>query len=187
MVGNSIKEVLHHDYNDVEHLQSVAAIPHLIENGIYITSERNTGSKDIDRFDYYVCGLKIGGEDYTVKMVISEKSNGKRYYDHNLVEIEKGKLLDHISGQAVITGFGTTPGTKPTTNTERKVNSLVSLLQTNPQEIASAEARMREILDEVKREKGYTADNDYQGSLAFNGAAPSSNAYFDTREELADA
>ena len=91
MVGNSIKEVLHHDYNDVEHLQSVAAVPHLIENGIYITSERNTGSKDIDRFDYYVCGLKIGGEDYTVKMVISEKSNGKRYYDHNLVEIEKGK------------------------------------------------------------------------------------------------
>ena len=46
---------------------------------------------------------------------------------------------------------------------------------------------MREILDEVKREKGYTADNDYQGSLALNGAAPSRNAYFDTKEERAEA
>lgn len=70
------------------------------------------------------------------------------YYDHNLVNIEKGKLLDHVGRQAVIDGFGTTPGTKPTTNSERKVNELVSILQVNPQEIAEAEVRMHEILDE---------------------------------------
>ena len=58
---------------------------------------------------------------------------------------EKGKLLDHISGKAVIEGFGTTPSTKLTTNSERKVNTLLSILQTNPEEIAEAEARMREI------------------------------------------
>jgi len=50
--------------------------------------------------------------------------------------LEKGKLLDHKSGKAVIEGFGTTPGTKPTTNSEHKVSKLVSILQTNPQEIA---------------------------------------------------
>lgn len=50
--------------------------------------------------------------------------------------MEKGKLLDHKSGKAVIEGFGTTPGTKPTTNSEHKVSKLVSILQTNPQEIA---------------------------------------------------
>lgn len=53
----------------------------------------------------------------------------------------------------------------------------------NPQEISSAKARMREILDEVKREKGYSDDSSYQGTSAFNGAAPSKNGYFETKEE----
>ena len=53
----------------------------------------------------------------------------------------------------------------------------------NPQEISSAKARMREILDEVKREKGYSDDSSYQGTSAFNGAAPSTNGYFETKEE----
>ena len=97
---------------------------------------------------HYVCGLRIGGEDYTVHALVAVDDKGNRYYDHNLVIIEKGKLLDHISGQAVIDGFGTTPSTKLTTNSDRKVTKLISLLQTNEQEISSAEARMREILDE---------------------------------------
>lgn len=46
---------------------------------------------------------------------------------------------------------------------------------------------MREILDEVKREKGYSDDSSYQGSLAFNGVAPSKNGYFETKEERAEA
>ena len=66
--------------------------------------------------------------------------NGDRYYDHNLTRIEKGKLLDHISGKAVIEGFGTTPGTKPTTNSERKKedsfpflgHSIVSCIDDSP-------------------------------------------------------
>ena len=97
---------------------------------------------------HYVCGLRIGGEDYTVHALVAVDDKGNRYYDHNLVNIEKGKLLDHISGQAVIDGFGATPSTKLTTNSERKVNKLISLLQTNEQEIRSAESRMRDILDE---------------------------------------
>lgn len=42
---------------------------------------------------------------------------------------------------------------------------------------------MRSLLDEMARRRGYTSSIDYQGSLAFNGAAPSRNAYFDTKEE----
>ena len=57
-------------------------------------------------------------------------------YNHNQINIEKGKLLDHESEKAVINGFGTTPGTKPTTNSERKINNLITILQTNPQEIS---------------------------------------------------
>ena len=91
--------------------------------------------------------------DYTVKAVISNTKDGNRYYDHNLTHIEKGKLLDHISGKAVIEGFGTTPGTKPTTNSERKVNKLVSILQTNPQEIAEAQEKIQQTEEERTRRK----------------------------------
>ena len=47
-------------------------------------------------FRYYVCGLNIGDENYTVKAVVAVQPNGDRYYDHKLSEIEKGKLLSII-------------------------------------------------------------------------------------------
>ena len=93
MVGkNAIKEVLNHDYKNAEQLQSVAAIPQIIENAVYIESQANTDDKvDAEKFDYYVCGMKIGGEDYTVRAVIVTPKEGTRYYDHKLSKIEKGK------------------------------------------------------------------------------------------------
>ena len=100
--GNSrggIREILQHDYKDVEHLQSIAAIPHIIENSIFIDEQPN---EDLERypgvksFSYYVCGLKIGGVDYTVKAVIANQNNGERYYDHKLTNIEKGELLSIV-------------------------------------------------------------------------------------------
>ena len=184
--NGGVNEVLQHNYKDRPHLQSVAAIPQIIQKSILISSEANRDkakNPDVVEYQHYVCGLKIGGMDYTVHALVAVDAKGNRYYDHNLVEIEKGKLLDRISGQAAIDGFGTTPGTKPTTNSERKVNDLVSLLQTNADEIARAEEKMRSLLDEMARRRGYTSSIDYQGSLAFNGAAPSRNAYFDTKEE----
>lgn len=39
------------------------------------------------------------------------------------------------------------------------------------------------MVDEAAKKAGYTNDSSYQGSLAFNGAAPSSNGYFLTKEE----
>lgn len=43
------------------------------------------------------------------------------------------------------------------------------------------------MLREEARRKGYSEDTSYQGSLAFNGAAPSKNGYFETREERKQA
>ena len=43
----------------------------------------------------YVVGLKMGEEDYTVKLAIGVK-NGYTYYDHALTPIEKKKLLRSI-------------------------------------------------------------------------------------------
>ncbi len=139
--NGGINEVLQHDYKDVEHLQSIAAIPQIIENGIYIASEINEDvekNPNVSEYQHFVCGLRIGGEDYTVRSVYAVDKNGDRYYDHKLTHIEKGKLLDSLVGitnpgfsQATDeVGFGTTPGTKPTTDvSDGKDKKLISLIK----------------------------------------------------------
>ena len=127
-----VKEVLNHDYKNVEQLQSIAAIPQIIENSIYIDSQKNTDpekNRDVSMYHYYVCGLKIGNTDYTVRAVIAEQPNGNRYYDHKLTRIEKGKLLDSLSGI-------TTPGFNQKTSliSDIKDTKLFSILQTNDEE-----------------------------------------------------
>lgn len=89
------------------HLASIAAIPQIIENSIYIDSvknENNDKHPEVEKYDYYVSGLKIGNVDYTVKAVVAQSKNVERYYDHKLTKIEKGKLLStlpviHKSGE----------------------------------------------------------------------------------------
>lgn len=138
--NGGVNEVLQHDYKDAEHLQSIAAIPQIIENSLYIDSRENLDTDknpDVKEYQYYVCGLKIGNEDYTVRSTIAVDKNGNRYYDHKLAQIEKGKLLDQINDQAVYNvGFGTTPGTKPTTDSSLyKDKILFSLLQANSSKV----------------------------------------------------
>ena len=100
--GNSrggIREILQHDYKDKEHLQSIAAIPRIIEDSIFIDELPNEDVgkyPGIKSFSYYVCELKIGGSNYTVKAVIANQYNGIRYYDHRLSSIEKSELLSII-------------------------------------------------------------------------------------------
>lgn len=127
---NGIKEVLHHDFKNIEQLQSVAAIPQIIEKSIYIDSMPNNDSKvDAEKFDYYVCGLNIGRVNYTVRSVFVTLKDGTRYYDHKLTKIEKGKLLDSL--------FGTTPGFNQETSlaSEYKDTKLISLLQANSSKV----------------------------------------------------
>ena len=128
---NGVKEVLNHDYKDIEQIQSIAAIPQIINNAIYIDSADNENTnKDVSKYHYYVCGLKIGDEYYTVKAVIAEQNNGERYYDHKLTKIEKGKLLDSLSGI-------TTPGFNQETSlvSVGKDKRLLSILQTNSSKV----------------------------------------------------
>lgn len=162
--GNSrggIREILQHDYKDVEHLQSIAAIPQIIENSIFIDELSN---EDFDKypginsFSYYVCGLKIGKEDYTVKAVIANQSNGERYYDHKLTHIEKGKLLSIIPTIQKAGMEGNSP------LSEVKDKRLLSILQADedimfrdgdevrPEEQAAAVART--LYEEAVRDTG---------------------------------
>ncbi|MFZ7187306.1 hypothetical protein ACLSY8_05145 [Avibacterium avium] len=92
----AVKEVLSHDYKDPDHLQSIAAIPQIIEEAIYVDSlpnEDKAKHPHITSYDYYIAGLNIGGDDYTVRAVIANADTGERYYDHKLTDISKNELL----------------------------------------------------------------------------------------------
>ena len=152
--NGGLKEVLQHDINDAAHIQSVAAIPQIIENAVYIDSAENRDvnkNPQVAKYHYYVCGLKIGGEDYTVRMVEAEEKDGSRYYDHKLTHIEKGKLIDELAllNLSSSTELSSTPGTgtgernRPTNRGETqtvpvsdvKDKQLLSLLQVNSSKV----------------------------------------------------
>ncbi|MCD8304937.1 MAG: hypothetical protein LUC86_08975 [Prevotellaceae bacterium] len=121
-----------HDERDKAHFQSIAAIPDLIRNAVFVDELPNKkGNGKFQSYRYYVCGLRIGGEDYTVKMVVGVK-NGKKYYDHSLTGIEKGRLLDLIGGAAGAEGFKATADESPSyAPGKRKDTRLFDILQTN--------------------------------------------------------
>lgn len=121
---DGIQKVTSHSMGNEAHLKSLAAIPLMIENSIFIDevpNEKNNGK--YARYRYYVCGLKIGGEDYTAKITIGVKG-GYKYYDHSLTQIEKGSLLDNIDA------LSTTYDDKGTTlSSVGKDSRLLSILQ----------------------------------------------------------
>lgn len=101
VVSSGLKELLRHDTaKDRVQAQSIAAIPELIRNAIYVYKETNESpivNPFILEYRYYLCGLQIGHADYTVKMVIAVDKDNNRYYDHKLTQIEKGKLMDMVA------------------------------------------------------------------------------------------
>ena len=172
--NGGLKEVLQHDVSSTAHIQSIAAIPQIIENAIYIDSVENEDKEknpNVSRYHYYVCGLQIGGTDYTVKAVIAEQNNGDRYYDHKLTAIEKSNLIDRIdeisssftedetainqspqSGLSSTGESGETKQSRPAANGEETIFSpvsdikdkrLLSLLQTNSSKVVDENGEPR--------------------------------------------
>lgn len=133
--GNSrggMREILQHDYKDIEHLQSIAAIPQIIEKAIFVDEAPNEDAErypGVKSFRYYVCGLKIGNTYYTVKAVVAVQNNGDRYYDHKLSSIEKGKLLSIIP---TIQKAGIENYLPPSVGKDKR---LLSILQTNSSKV----------------------------------------------------
>ncbi|WP_418496080.1 LPD38 domain-containing protein [Coprobacter sp.] len=124
------KKVTSHSMGNEAHLKSIVAIPQLLGNAIFIeerTNEKRNGK--YDSYRYYVTGLKIGNENFTVRLTIGVK-NGKYYYDHYLTEIEKGNLIEIANG---FTPTGDAPVPSYTVGEDTR---LISLLQTNGQENA---------------------------------------------------
>lgn len=133
--GNSrggMREILQHDYKDIEHLQSIAAIPQIIEKAIFVDEAPNEDAErypGVKSFRYYVCGLKIGNTNYTVKAVVAVQNNGDRYCDHKLSSIEKGKLLSIIP---TIQKAGIENNLPPSVGKDKR---LLSILQTNSSKV----------------------------------------------------
>lgn len=129
-----VNKVTSHSMGSEAHLKSIAAIPEMLRKAIFITREQasKTGAQ-YPEYEYYAVGLKIGDVDYTAKVTIGVDENGNKFYDHALTEIEKGKLLDQINGQAVSPGFISTE-INPSV-TKGKDTKLFSILQTNSSKI----------------------------------------------------
>jgi hypothetical protein len=126
LTAGAFSELQQHDFKDVEHLQSYAAIPQIIENAIFIDERPNEDvqkHRNVSGYQYYAVGLTIGGVAYTVKAVVAVE-RGKRYYDHKLTKIEKGRLLD------IISAIPTAGEAKRSPLSEYKDKRLFSILQT---------------------------------------------------------
>ena len=136
------RKITTHDRYNKDYLRTFAAIPQMIENAVYLGEEPNEkGNSKYDKYRYYVCGLKIGGRDYTARLTIGER-NGKWYYDQALTEMEKGDLIEQVPTQSsVLSARGSPNGFID--------NRLISLLQENNSENSS---RLRFLLRQDRRE-----------------------------------
>lgn len=133
---NSLREVSFHSFNEVD-VASLFFIPDFIENAILIEADvkpEKSTKHDIKSFDYFVLEAKINGEDYTVRVTISNKLNGESYYDHGLTKIEKGKLLS-------IGRITNTLTTQELPLSDIKDKRLLSILQVNASKIVDEQGK----------------------------------------------
>ena len=83
---SSVRNVIGHNAGDGK-LAILGVAPDLIKTGIYLeTTERN----EKGHVSHIFAGkVKVDGEQYAVGFAITEDVNGRRYYNHEMTEIEK--------------------------------------------------------------------------------------------------
>lgn len=128
-ITRASRKVAHHDAENDIHLRSIAYIPQMIENAIFIDEQSNEKGSKFDTYRYYVVGLKINGVDYTAKMVVGQK-NGESYYDHSLTQIEKNNLINLTDGVKADVS-----GKDEAVESLGKDKRLISILQTNSSKV----------------------------------------------------
>ena len=157
-ITRASRKVTHHDAENDVHLRSIAYIPDMIENAVFIEERPNEKGAKFASYRYYVVGLKIGDVHYTAKLVVGRK-NGESYYDHSLTEIEKNSLIDLTDGvKADVSGNETAYFTG-------KDKRLLSILQTNSSKVVYENGEPRVVYHQtnstifVNRETGENFDN----------------------------
>lgn len=66
--------------------QVIAALPEIIQNGVYLQQGKTTDSGH--KRHIFASKVNVGTEKYVVGFVVEEDRNGKRFYNHELTEIE---------------------------------------------------------------------------------------------------
>ena len=157
-ITRASRKVTHHDAENDVHLRSIAYIPDMIENAVFIEERPNENGAKFASYRYYVVGLKIGDVHYTAKLVVGRK-NGESYYDHSLTEIEKNSLIDLTDGvKADVSG-------NETAYFSAKDKRLLSILQTNSSKVVYENGEPRVVYHQtnstifVNRETGENFDN----------------------------
>ena len=144
-ITRASRKVAHHDAENEVHLRSIAYIPEMIKNAVFIEESPNEKGSKFDSYRYYVVGLKIGGVDYTAKLVVGVK-DGDSYYDHSLTEIEKNNLIDLTNGvKADVSGNEDAPFTG-------KDKRLLSILQTNSSKVVDENGEPRVVYHGTQEE-----------------------------------
>ena len=83
---SSVRNVIGHNAGDGK-LAVLGVAPDLVRAGIYLeTTERNEKGQQSHIFAGKV---RLDGEEYAVGFVVTEDANGRRYYNHELTEMNK--------------------------------------------------------------------------------------------------
>ena len=160
-ITRASRKVAHHDAENDIHLKSIAYIPQMIENAIFIDEASNEKGTKFDSYRYYVVGLNIDGVDYTAKLVVGQK-NGESYYDHSLTEIEKTNLLN------LTDGVKADVSDKEAALSTVKDKRLLSLLQVNSSKVVDENGEPKVVYhgtplrrDQITPNKGWQKDGTY--------------------------
>lgn len=78
---------------------SVEMLPDLLKDAQYVKSEGDKKNpKSGDRFHYAEAMATVEGSQYRARLVIRERNDGKKYYDHDLSGLEPGAKSDGAQG-----------------------------------------------------------------------------------------
>lgn len=156
----------------------------------------------------------VSGDAY-VMIVVAEEENGDKFYDLDATDVEDVEANKGASAALEATRFpkagrqghdapkGRIHRVKEYVNHIDAQNGNFSASLTGGKNLAAVSPEMdarymaavergdmdtaQRMVNEVARKRGYLPGSDYQGTEAFNGVAPSSNAYFDTADERYEA
>jgi len=98
-----VEEGLQH-FSGPEKVQSFAALPEMIKNGVFIKTNSGKSRQQGMKSHIFATKVNIGEKPKLVGFVINEDAMGKRFYDHELTEIEN---LDGLSSHAGANGLDT--------------------------------------------------------------------------------
>jgi hypothetical protein len=93
--GKGIDKLLHRAAcNGEVYKKSLAHLPEIIKNMVYISSEanRNETKKGFNEYKRYLTEIKMNGKDYTVLSIVGKNQEGF-YYDQQLFPYSKNEFL----------------------------------------------------------------------------------------------